>query len=235
MASYFEQSEKPWPSLIVVMPLVAVYELGTRGLLTENAAGPEQLIAFDLLRQAFFMLGATGSALPAMTLIACLLGWHLARKDSWRVQPTVVGGMVLESLLLAVPLTLLAIAMARTTSVLSATSGTNWVLMSIGAGVYEELIFRLVGFTVLHAILKDLLNLPSWITVGTMVAGSAAAFSAYHGLGSETLVLPSFVFRMVAGILLGAIFLTRGFGVTALSHVAYNLILLGLRQNAVIG
>ena len=33
-------------------------------------------------------------------------------------------------------------------------------VLSLGAGIYEELVFRLVGLTLLHILLIDILRLP---------------------------------------------------------------------------
>lgn len=229
MKSYLEQSERPLAAMLVVAPLAVVYELGTRGafdgwLGTTTNLRADQLVAFDLLRRGFERLGLTASLLPAGLLIACLLGWHLARRDRWTVRPGVLCGMAVESLLLAIPIALLGAAMSRAFP-LSASQGNEGVLLSIGAGLYEELLFRLLGFAVLHLILADVMRLPAWLAMSGTVLLSATAFALYHCLGSEAFQWPSFVFRSVAGAVLGMIFLTRGFGITALSHVAYNLIL----------
>jgi hypothetical protein len=57
-----------------------------------------------------------------------------------------------------------------------------------------------------------------------LVVLSASLFSAYHYLGSETFHWRIFVFRMAAGVYFAAIFLFRGFGLTAGSHIAYDLL-----------
>jgi hypothetical protein len=226
---YLEQSERPLAAILLVTPLAAIYEIGTRGafdawLGTTTTLRADQLVAFDLLRRGFGQFGATASLLPAGLLVACLLGWHLARRDGWSVKPGVLIGMTVESLLLAVPIALLGVAMARAFP-LAAGQGNDGVLLSIGAGLYEELLFRLLGFVVLHLVLADILRFPKWMSVGGTVLLSAAGFALYHCLGSEAFQWPAFVFRSVAGVVLGTIFLTRGFGITALSHVAYNLLL----------
>jgi hypothetical protein len=226
---YLEQSEKPLAAILVVLPLVVVYEAGTRGyfddwLGTTTTLRPEQLVAFDLLRRGFQHLGATASFLPAGLLLACLVGWHIARRDGWTIRPRVLMGMTVESALLAIPIALLGVAMSRAFP-LTASQGSEGVLLSIGAGVYEELLFRLLGFAVLHLILADILRFPQWLALGGTVLLSAFAFAAYHCLGSEAFAWPPFVFRSLAGTVLGTIFLTRGFGITALSHIAYNLFL----------
>ena len=57
-----------------------------------------------------------------------------------------------------------------------------------------------------------------------MVATSAVLFSLYHYLGPESFHWQSFVFRTLAGIYFGCLFLTRGFGVTAGSHATYDIL-----------
>jgi hypothetical protein len=57
-----------------------------------------------------------------------------------------------------------------------------------------------------------------------MVVISGIAFSFYHYLGNEQFSWKTCLFRSVAGIYFGGIFLCRGFGITAGSHAAYDVI-----------
>ena len=52
-------------------------------------------------------------------------------------------------------------------------------------------------------------------------------FSAFHYIGplGDTLEVGSFVFRMVAGVLLSGLFLLRGFGIAAWTHALYDVFL----------
>ena len=61
------------------------------------------------------------------------------------------------------------------------------------------------------------------------VAAASVLFAAYHYLGNETFQLRSFVFRTIAGVYFGIIFLVRGFGVTAGSHACYDIFATSLR------
>lgn len=226
---YLEQSEKPLAAVVVVGPLAAMYELGTRGWFDQwfgfsTALRADQLVAFDLLRRGFAQLGASASYVPVALLMACLLGWHVARRDRWSISPGVIAGMTIEAVLLAIPIALLGVAMARAFA-LTASNGSEGFLLAVGAGVYEELLFRLLGFAVLHFVLADVLKCGARVALVATVGLSAFAFSAYHCLGSEAFAWPPFVFRSMAGLVLGVIFLTRGFGITALCHVVYNLLL----------
>jgi len=57
-----------------------------------------------------------------------------------------------------------------------------------------------------------------------IVVVSGILFSLYHYLGNEPFYWPSFIFRTVAGIYFGVLFMFRGFGVTAGAHTAYDII-----------
>ncbi|MBP9111646.1 MAG: CPBP family intramembrane metalloprotease [Polyangiaceae bacterium] len=117
------------------------------------------------------------------------------------------------------------------------------LVLSAGAGFYEELSFRVVLFGL------GLWALQKWIspknTVQPVLARSARAltsakraplaivwglfsaflFSAIHYVGPfrDALELNSFVFRMVLGILLTLLFVFRGFATAAWAHALYDM------------
>ena len=103
------------------------------------------------------------------------------------------------------------------------------LVASVGAGLYEELVFRLVLITLAHLVLVDLARLPkSYANVGIVLV-SGLTFSLYHYTGSETFDVQSFVFRSLAGFYFAALFMARGFGVTVGSHAVYDIIVQTLR------
>jgi hypothetical protein len=226
---YVHESELPLTSLLFLLPLVVIYELGTRYFTTAAHHGYEQqIIAFTLMQRFFRLLGVHGQHLPPLALAAILLSWHVARRERWQVNVGTFIGMALESSLLALPLIAIGRELARYLP-LSAirASRQDTIIMSLGAGVYEELVFRLVLFTFLSLICKDLLKLKSfWLNLGIVLI-SAFAFSGYHYLSPfEVFNFRSFAFRTVAGAYFGGIFLLRGFGITAGSHAAYDILIL---------
>src|SRR5208282_3908408 len=93
--SYLRQSEMPLHSLVFLLPLLALFELGTY-------FHPSDPIAFRLLQLFFHQLGANGRFIPALSLVGILLFWHLARRDSWRIKIETLWGMAMESLILAI-------------------------------------------------------------------------------------------------------------------------------------
>jgi len=234
-AGYLQRAELPLASLAVLLPLIVLYEVGTRYFTFDPGLQVEQrIIAFTLMQRFFELFGASGKYLPGMAVVCILLSWHIARNDPWKVKPATVFGMLLEGVAWGVPLLAVGTVMSRYLSQyhlpLAATHGSGAMLvLSIGAGIYEELVFRLIGLTLLHVVFVDILAFEKFWAYLYMVGISAVAFALYHYLGHETFAWRSFAFRTFAGIYFGVLFLGRGFGVTALSHTSYDVIVVMLR------
>ncbi len=237
VTGYFRCSETPLTALVFLLPFVIFYELGTREFLYDPVHRTEQrIIAFDQLQRFFWAIGATRPLMPAIAVVGLLLAWHIARKDRWKVSVGHVLAMFLESSLLAGPLLLIGFAITRYLShlphaPLSASwhSSPGYIVLSVGAGIYEELVFRLLGFALLSFLFTDLLQCKTWLASLLMVFTSAIAFSAYHYLGDEVFNWRTFYFRAIAGAYFGIVFLCRGLGITAGSHIAYDVCIVLLR------
>jgi membrane protease YdiL (CAAX protease family) len=223
---YFQRSELPITSLLFLLPLLVLYEVGTHYFNFDPVHGTEQrIIAFNLLRRFFQLFNASGRYLPAMAVVGILLTWHIARNDSWKLHFGALPGMVLECCILAIPLILFSLLASQYVPLL--TGDSDWrglIVLSIGAGIYEELVFRLICFTLLDLLLISLLQIKRPVAVLLMVVTSAVLFACYHYLGNESFRLRSFAFRTLAGIYFGVVFAIRGFGITAGSHAAYDII-----------
>jgi hypothetical protein len=236
---YLQRATLPLPALVLLLPMVVMYEVGTRYLTTAARHGQDQqIIAFSKMQEFFHLFGATGRHLPALAVVASLLAWHIARNDKWRVDLATVVGMAVESVVLSLPVLLLgflinryfalAATSATPTSALTAMSDgvRDRLIMDLGAGVYEEFVFRLVLFALFSLVLKDLLKLHNGLVYLLMVVLSGILFSAYHYWNpAEQWVWRIFAFRALAGAYFGIIFLFRGFGVTAASHAFYDIII----------
>lgn len=226
--SYFERSWLPWPSLVFLLPLMIAYELGTRLFAVDPIHHVQvRILAFDLIQDFFFAFGVSGRQIPALAVVGILLAWHIARNDSWKFDLAILPKMALESLLLGLPVILLSVACARHLP-LSNPGASGWptmLVLSIGAGIYEELLFRLIAFTLLAVLLIDLLKVRKAIAGPLIVVIPAILFSLYHYWGPEHFSSQSFVFRTLAGIYFGVIFLCRGFGITAGTHAAYDILI----------
>ena len=106
------------------------------------------------------------------------------------------------------------------------------IVTAIGAGIYEELIFRLILIIALMVVFQDVLRLSYKSSIIFSVLISAALFSAHHHIvflngqfgQSAAFNWPEFGFRTIAGVYFAALFAIRGFGITAGTHAFYDII-----------
>ncbi len=106
------------------------------------------------------------------------------------------------------------------------------IVTGIGAGIYEELVFRLILIVLLMLLFQDFLLFEHRLSVVLSVVLSAALFSAHHHIvfvaGHMEMSAPftfrEFVFRTLAGVYFACLFAIRGFGITAGTHAFYDII-----------
>lgn len=214
---------RPLDALVFLLPLLVFYE-------AVSLTRPERVIAFNLLRRFFELFGYTGMWAPGVAVIVILLATHAASGERWAIHWRRVGLMYVEAVLLAVPLLILnwLTPLVAVGTVNVAVPGlVERMALGIGAGIYEELVFRLVLISIILMIGVDLLGFKS-LEVGTVaIAISALAFAAHHHrpIGPEPLALSPFLFRTVSGAYLALIFWYRGYGLAAGCHAAYNVAL----------
>jgi hypothetical protein len=225
--TYWSISRRPLTSLVFALPLVLAYEGGVlllgRGT-PRNGADVWLRTLLDQLGFGQYFL------LPALTIIG-LLAWHHVEHDRWRFSPGVLGGMAVESMLWATVLFGIAILQNRFWPLaVGLDEGIVARLVAFcGAGLYEEVLFRLLLLPAVNWIAARLGAGPL-AAAGWGVVGSSVLFSLAHYVGplGDTFELHSFTFRFLAGVFFAILFEARGFGIAAGSHAAYD-ILVGLR------
>jgi len=234
---------RPLHMLAFLAPLVVLYELGSIRYLTTSEAGERQtILAERLLGEFFELFGAVGLMLPGAALLTVLLIWHVLLGDRWRIRPGVLGGMALESFAWTMPLLVLAavhsgaaerVAAAAAPDPAAGLASLEWqarLTIAIGAGLYEEMLFRLVLIALLHTVFADLLRFGQGIAAALAVAGAAVAFGLYHDTTLPTggTDWPKLLFLTAAGGYLGAVYILRGFGIVAGTHAVYDIMVLVL-------
>lgn len=251
ISTYWERVQWPIHSLYFLLPMLVAYEAGSLWL-TATAGRPlPRILAESQMRHFFSVFGVSGLVLPGVLVVAVLLAWHAFRRDPWRPEPPLYIGMLSESVLLALPLFVfmlvlgrqpphaaMALAAAGTQGVESLGGVTTWqqgMVTSVGAGIYEELLFRVIAIALLHIVLDDLFAVPeAWAAAGC-VMGSALLFALYHfGAGWwNPLAWPElgprfqgvhFVFYTTAGVYFAVVYVLRGLGVVAACHAVYDVL-----------
>jgi hypothetical protein len=227
LQDYFWQSERPLTALIFLLPMIVLYEVGTHFFASDWSRHTEtRVLAFNLLRQFMEIFGATGRYLPGLVVVGVLLTWHAARRDPWQLHVGTAMGMLVESAMLALPLLVLGNLVGHFLPLYAASNAwKGGIVLALGAGIYEELVFRLMAFTLLNILFIDLLRIRKRAAYVLIVLVSSALFSAYHYWSPQSgpFRWSDCVFRTASGIYFGALFITRGFGVTAGSHISYDI------------
>jgi len=223
---YVAESCRPIVILVFLLPMVLLHELGARYYGTEVGAS-------SILRSVVGLLGFYGRSVPALLLVLTLLIWHLVLRDRWSFKGKTLPLMAGESLLFALPIFGISVICQQflplATPLQQQPLGALWAL-SLGAGVYEELVFRLYLCGILVIIARFVFGLSPIKSIILAVICSSVLFSLYHYLGYERFDLFSFVFRALAGAYFATLLSLRGFGITAGAHAAYDVIVVTLWQ-----
>ncbi len=102
------------------------------------------------------------------------------------------------------------------------------IILSIGAGLYEELVFRVLLIMLLTKIFKIIFLWNNFISMFISMIISAIIFSYFHFLGpyGDELSFSVFIYRFLGGFFLGFLYILRGFGITVYTHINYNLFII---------
>jgi len=235
-ADYLSESRRPLVSLVFIAPLLAIYEAGV--LLLGPAMDRNGVDVW--LRTLLEGVGLGHYFLLPVLTVCILLGWHHTTHEPWRVDRGVLGRMAIECVVLAVVLRLIlalqeavfsihaAAAPAAPGETMNVSGAPGNLIMFLGAGIYEELLFRLILFSGTVWLLGRA-GLRTTSSLVVAVLGTSLVFSAAHYVGPyrDTLALFSFLFRFIAGVFFCVLFVYRGFGIAAGAHAGYD-ILVGL-------
>ncbi len=99
------------------------------------------------------------------------------------------------------------------------------VVYSMGAGVYEELLFRGILLEGLLLIFSRLKSVYHGFLTALAVLISSLVFVGIHYMGTfgDTFTYTSFAIRFLGSLMLSAIYLWRGFAAAAYSHMFYDI------------
>ena len=222
--SYWSLSRMPLTSLVFTLPLVLAYEGGVLLL----GRGSPRNGADVWLRHLLDMLGfGEYFLLPVLTVLG-LLAWHHVEHDRWRFSPAVLVGMTLECLLLAIVLVGLARLQSRLWPLWIVPGGEGFLARFVGycgAGLYEEVLFRLLLLPAVAWVLERF-GAGAGSALGWSALLTSLIFSLAHYVGplGDSFDLYSFTFRAVAGLFFSILFVVRGFGIAAGTHAAYDML-----------
>lgn len=249
-AGYFARTARPVYALVFLLPFIIFYEilvlLVNPQLLTEPVSNVRgAVVSFVWVQNFLHYLGMdTKSAwlFAPLVVMLTLLILQLVSRQNWKVRPGDLPVMAVECLVLAVPLIVLALVLNRGTNVPGNSMGSQYesgshniamdLLTGIGAGIYEELVFRLILISLSILFFETVLGISRFKAVAVSVIISSVLFSLHHHFvflngqfaRAEIFTMTRFAFRTIAGVFFAVIFAARGFGIAAGTHAFYDII-----------
>jgi hypothetical protein len=247
--SYLDRTSRPIYALTYLLGFIVLYELGTLVISTDvlsnsMTAVQVRVVSFAWIQNLLtthlnFPTRMTWIATP-LVVVVILLALQITSKTQWKVRASDFIPMTIESIMLAVPLIVLSLtinsSVAEQSILMNAAHGAGGLAVElvtgIGAGIYEELVFRLILISLLMLIFQDFMGVSRRSSIILSVAISAVLFSAHHHIffinGSlkigEAFVFSTFVFRILAGVYFAAIFAIRGFAIAVGTHAFYDIL-----------
>ncbi|MEO9884560.1 MAG: CPBP family intramembrane glutamic endopeptidase [Balneola sp.] len=234
--SYFSDSKNLLYSFLISLPLFLAYELLI--LISQPDASQMVRISVDSwFKSIFSLLGV--NAVSITLLIVALFGLFILYKEREqlkRLRFKFFPIMLAESAVYAVLVTLIAtffisaVFAFAANDPISSLSGLQKFALSLGAGLYEELFFRVILVSALIILFQKIFNNKKWASIIAAITLSAFLFSLVHYVGSmgDPFTLSSFLYRFIFGLILNGIYVWRGFGIAAWTHALYDLMVLFL-------
>lgn len=237
-SDYLLATRHPWPCLVFLFPWLLVYEAG---ILWLGGTQPYALRngADTWLRWLLEAFGLHQLYWAPALIVVVFTGWSwLRRGDRPGDVFNVWVGMTVESGVFALGLWGLSrglgpmlhefgiqLTVAAPLAAPPRVEAAAQVLTFVGAGIYEEVLFRLLLFTGLLWLLRQI-HLPPLIPafLATMVSALLFSFAHHVGPGGERFDGYVFLFRTVAGMYFALLYLSRGFGVAVGAHACYDVL-----------
>ena len=228
--SYFLQTRSSFYSFLFTIPLFFIYEVGIIFLSKDDILvvrnGADFLMRSIL--ESFGIFGLYG--LGAIFLIGFIITYiyFFNDKSNKSIRADYLFIMVFESVCWALVLYFL---LSKFMLVLMNPIGktiTQQVTLAVGAGIYEEFLFRVMLISGLTGIIGFVFLWREKVRKAAALIIAAGIFSAFHFMGDygDFFSMELFLLRFFAGIVLGILYIARGFGITAYAHSIYDLIVL---------
>ena len=237
-SAYWEKSRAPRYSLLFALPLFLLYEALAAALASAPGTSGVRNAADVVLKTPFLIFSGTRGSLAFFATVVAISIYFVARdltKSKDRLKPRLFLLMLGESAVLALLLGIVVgtittrvlggLGLAAQAAPLDQMGAGTKLMLALGAGLYEELLFRVLLVGGLAFGIRRIVG------AGRLHAGIIAAvigaliFSAFHYIGEygDPLELGSFTYRAIAGLVFSGLYLIRGFGITAWTHALYDV------------
>ncbi len=217
-------------SVVLVIPLVVFYGVGV--LFSAGAINGADFLTQSLL----MLLGTRGYLIFQGLLVLGFVGLvlHLRRSQRFELNqffPVVfesgIYALTMGTLIIFVMVDLLGIdpRLAAGVDPLEGKGVFDRMVMAVGAGVYEELAFRLLLLNGLVLLCEKVLDLRPGLALALSIIGSSLLFAGAHHVGplGEPLRVGVFTYRAMAGLIFALLYQYRSFAIAVYTHAIYDV------------
>lgn len=232
MIAYLSRRPSLPADLLYAAPLLLLYQVGT--LRTGDRNGVDFVTTLVLRLQATWpwarLALLTSGAAATLILYAAL-----RHRERFRLSMGVVllaesalYALLMGNLILAVMVHVLGLQPPVMGPSPAPVGLARVLVISAGAGVHEELVFRVLIYGGLLAILGRGFGVGRGAAIVVSLAVSAALFSGAHHLPphGEPFTRFAFLYRLLAGVVFGLLYHTRGYATAAYTHFLYDVLVL---------
>ncbi len=230
---YFSSTHSLLYSYLISLPLLLLYEV----LIFLAQPDAEQVVRISVDFWIKTLFSYIGRDVLSITLIfVALLGVYILYRERKRLSSLRLSyffTMLVEAsayaffLALTINIAVSGLLQMVQASPLESLTVMQQLALSLGAGLYEELFFRVILVSALLFVFKKIFT-NKYMAFGTAMVLAAAIFSFVHYIGAfgDPFTLGSFLFRFLFGLALNAIYIWRGFGMAAWTHAIYDLMVI---------
>ena len=227
---YFRDTNTLLYSYLIRLPLLVLYEVLI--YIAQPSPNYAVRVSVDVWIKTLFSHLST-NLLSITLIVVALIGLVIIYKERERLstlKPRYFAMMLFEACVYAFGLALLLTTIVglliqlMQPGTIESLSITQKIALSLGAGLYEELFFRVILVSGLVYIFNKFIS-KKWVAFTTAIVVAALLFSLVHYVGAlgDSFALGSFLFRFLFGLALNTIYLWRGFGMAAWTHAIYDI------------
>jgi hypothetical protein len=228
----------PLTAALLVFPLFAIYQIGV--LLVPSVYNGADLLTSQMLRLLHGNAGAYLAVNAVLALAFVVLVLVLRRKNHFDARlflpiflESAIYAVTMGSLICFLMVDLLHIDPKLFIGCAAGPEQASLVaklVLSLGAGVHEEIVFRLIMVGGGVWLFTRGFGLRRWLAIALAMLISSVLFSAaHHVIGGEPFRVGAFVYRILCGLVFATIFQTRGFAVAVYTHALYDIYVLIVR------
>ena len=194
-------------------------------LVLEQITDTMPTLAQDRLQDFVALLGLTDATPVLATLVIGLsLLRHHQEQRSWRFPPWFLIAMGMEAALCTIPLFGLGVLIG--VLIPYSTVEMGGLALALSAGLYEELVFRLLLIEAASHVCITFLGISRTSAMPYIIGLSGVLFACYHAPLLDGFDVTGLLVYTFGGIWLAVLYRYRGLAIAVLSHVLYDIMVL---------